>query len=261
MSMEIVNKAKIIRRALSNRLLALRQKPTRSYQQHQQCFVAKNGLEIGGPSRVFTKKGVFPVYPLVRQLDNCNFNSSTVWERSIQPGHTFVFDDCKSPGRQFITEATELHFLPADACDFVLSSHVLEHIANPIRALEQWIRLLKNQGLLVLLLPDKHRTFDHRRPITALQHMIEDYENHVEEDDTTHLPEILSLHDLSRDPEAGDFHAFEARALDNINNRCLHHHVFDVRSAVDLIEYTGLKVESAEEIRPHHILILGRKPL
>jgi SAM-dependent methyltransferase len=257
--MEVLNKAKIIKRALSNRLSAFGQGSAKSFQQHRLCFLDKNGIEIGGPSQVFSKRGIFPVYPLARHLDNCNFNSSTMWEGSIQAGHTFVFDKAKSPGRQLIAEATDLQNLPANAYDFVLSSHVLEHIANPIQALKQWICLLRNEGLLVLFLPDKYRTFDHRRPITSLEHMIEDYEKPVAEDDMTHLPEILSLHDLSRDPEAGDCHAFKARALDNLNNRCLHHHVFDIRSAVELVEYTGLRVENAEEIRPHHILILARK--
>lgn len=261
MPMEVVNKARIIKRALSNRLSAFWQGSARSYQQHRLYFLDKNGIEIGGPSQVFSKRGTFPVYLLARHLDNCNFNSSTVWEGSIQEERGFVFDKGKPSGRQFIAEATDLQFLPANAYDFVLSSHVLEHVANPILALNQWIRLIKNEGVLVLLLPDKHRTFDHRRPITPLEHMIEDYEKHVAENDLTHLPEILSLHDLSRDPEAGDCQAFRARALDNLNNRCLHHHVFDIRSAIDLVEYTGLRVENAEEIRPHHILILCRKSL
>jgi SAM-dependent methyltransferase len=259
MPMEIINRAKIIKRALSNHMWALWQKPASCYQQHRAYFLDKKGIEIGGPSQVFSKNGIFPVYTLARHLDNCNFCNSTVWEGRIQTGHTFVFDERKSPGRQFIAEATELHFLPTNAYDFVLSSHVLEHIANPIRALKQWIGLLKNEGLLVLLLPDKHKTFDHRRPVTILDHLIEDYENQIAEDDLTHLPEILSLHDLSRDPEAGNFNAFKARALDNINNRCLHHHVFDVHSAAKLMKYTGLRVEGAEEVAPHHILILGRK--
>lgn len=257
--MEIVNRSKIIKRALTNRLLALWQKPAAAYQMHQSYFLGLSGIEIGGPSQVFSKNGIFPIYTLVGHIDNCNFSSNTAWEEVIQPGHTFIFDKRKPPGRQFIAEATQLQFLPDETYDFVLSSHVLEHIANPIKALKQWIHLLKQEGLMVLLLPDKHRTFDHRRPVTNLNHIVEDYENQVAEDDLTHLAEILSLHDLTRDPEIGNFNAFKARALDNINHRCLHHHVFDVSLAARLVEYAGLRVESAEEIRPHHILIIARK--
>ncbi|MDO8754396.1 MAG: hypothetical protein Q7J80_10920, partial [Anaerolineales bacterium] len=79
------------------------------------------------------------------------------------------------------------------------------------------------------------------------------------ESDLTHLPDILALHDLKRDPEAGDIAAFKARSMLNIDNRCLHHHVFDTRLAVSLVEHVGLKVLAVEEIRPHHILLLAQK--
>jgi hypothetical protein len=54
------------------------------------------------------------------------------------------------------------------------------------------------------LLPDKRRTFDHRRPVTTLAHLIADLNADMAEDDLTHLPEILALHDLERDPDAGN---------------------------------------------------------
>lgn len=257
--MEIVNKIRVIRRALCTRLTALWQKPANTYYRHQTSFAGKTGIEIGGPSQVFSRNGIFPVYPVVQHLDNCNFSAQTVWAGSLQAGTKFVFDKHKPAGEQFIAEATNLDFLPASHYDFLLSSHVLEHIANPIRALQQWIRLLKVEGTLVLILPDRKKTFDHMRPVTHISHLIEDYENNVAEDDLTHLPEILSLHDLSRDPEAGSREAFKARGLKNKENRCLHHHVFDIRLAIELVEYVGLRVESVEEARPHHLLILGRK--
>ena len=141
----------------------------------------------------------------------------------------------------------------------ILTAHVLEHTANPILALSEWIRLLKDQGTLVLVLPHKDKTFDHRRPVTTLDHLIDDFKVGMAEDDLTHLPEILALHDLVRDPEAGDRATFKSRCLRNFDNRCLHHHVFDAQLAVDLAEYVGLKIQSVEEISPHHILLLAQK--
>lgn len=257
--MDVINRAKILKRALVNRLSALVQKPASAFHHHQESFLRKSGIEIGGPSQVFSGNGIFPVYPMVQHLDNCNFHDQTVWEGPIKTGANFVFDKRKAAGQQFIAEATALDFIPDGQYDFLLSSHVLEHIANPIEALQQWLRLLRNRGMIVLVLPDSRKTFDHRRPITPLSHMIADYEKGVAEDDLTHLPEILALHDLSRDPEAGNADIFKARALENLKNRCLHHHVFDIQSATGLIEFMGLRIESAEELPPHHILVLGRK--
>jgi SAM-dependent methyltransferase len=234
-------------------------KPSTLAVSYQDRFVGKSGIEIGGPSQAFSRRGVFPVYPLVGNLDNCNFGASTVWEGTLQQGKTFVFDPAKPAGEQYLAETTALGELPSGTYDFVLSSHMLEHTANPILALLEWKRLLVEGGTLVLLLPDKCHTFDHRRPVTTLAHLIDDFNAGMGEDDLTHLPEILALHDLERDPDAGDMEAFRARSLRNAQNRCLHHHVFDAHLVAELVEYAGLKVHAVEEINPHHILLLAQK--
>jgi SAM-dependent methyltransferase len=239
------------------RLLAVRAK---SYRAFESFFRGKKGIEIGGPSRVFARQNIFPVYPIAGDLDNCNFSGSTVWEGSIGLGQTFKFDRKKPPGRQFIAESTAMATVPSGTYDFVLSSHMLEHSANPILALTEWTRVLKDEGLLVMLLPHKDHTFDHRRPVTTLEHLIADFESGVGEDDLTHLPEILALHDLDRDPEAGDRAAFAARSLRNAENRCLHHHVFDLPLALGLVHHVGLRIMAAEEVAPMHIVVVAQKP-
>ena len=76
--------------------------------------------------------------------------------------------------------------------DFVLSSHNLEHFANPVKALKEWQRVLRPGGSLILVLPHYAKTFDHRRKLTPVAHMIEDFERNTQEDDLSHLEEILS---------------------------------------------------------------------
>jgi SAM-dependent methyltransferase len=248
-----------VTRAVVMRLRRLMAGHAESFHAYQQIFAGKTGIEIGGPSQVFTQGGIFPVYPVVGHLDNCNFGNDTVWEGDIKQGQTFQFDRRKPAGRQYILEATAIGCLNSGAYDFVLSSHVLEHVANPILAISEWMRVLADDGTLVLLLPDKKYTFDHRRPVTTMEHLIADFEAGVTEEDLTHLPEILALHDLKRDPEAGDSETFKGRSMRNVENRCLHHHVFDAELAVELVEYSGLEVHAVEEIYPHHILVLAKK--
>ena len=89
--------------------------------------------------------------------------------------------------------------------------------------------------------------------------LIDDFNKGVGEDDLAHLPEILALHDLELDPEAGNLAAFHARSARNSENRCLHHHVFDTRLAVSLIDYMGLQIKTIETIRPMHILVVAQK--
>jgi len=246
-------------RAIQLRLQKLLAGRTKSFLACESQFIGKTGLEIGGPSQVFARNGIFPVYPIARVIDNCNFCDITVWEGEIKQGQSFQFDRKKPKGRQYIAEATVMGCIASGTYGFVLSSHVLEHTANPILALSEWMRLLKNQGILVLLLPQKDKTFDHRRPVTTMEHLIADYNVGMPESDLTHMPEILALHDLERDPEAGDIASFQKRSMCNIDNRCLHHHVFDSVLALQLMDYMGMRVLSIEEILPFHILIVARK--
>ncbi len=80
---------------------------------------------------------------------------------------------------------------------------MLEHAANPLRVLYEWKRILKNSGTILIVLPHKAATFDHRRPSTSFEHIKADFDSNVDESDLTHLDEILALHDLKLDPWAG----------------------------------------------------------
>ncbi len=233
---------------------------------HAKCFriccgliAGKRGLEIGGPSPAFRRRGVLPVYARVGQLDNCNFSHQTTWEGTISEGATFQYHPRRPPGWQYVTEAADLTPIPAETYDFVLSSHTLEHIANPLRALTEWQRVLRPGGCLALIVPHKDGTFDHRRPVTTLDHLLTDFERHTTEADLTHLPEILALHDLSRDPWAGGPEAFRSRSERNLENRCLHQHVFTTELVVEMLDHMGWQIHAIEPRRPFDILALARK--
>lgn len=220
----------------------------------------KSGLEVGGPSEVFQgRRGILPLYPVVGSLDNCNFAASTVWQAAHVEGATFVFEPGRAPGRQFIAEASDLSAIPSARYDFVLSSHALEHCANGLKALGEWLRVLKEGGALVLLLPHREGTFDHRRPITPLEHFEADVRAGVGEDDMTHHDEILALHDLSLDPGGGTPEQFRERSARNLENRCFHHHVFDTGSALRLLDHAGVQLLAVETMAPFHIIAVARK--
>jgi SAM-dependent methyltransferase len=196
---------------------------------------------------------------VVGRLDNCNFAPSTVWQASHPEGQTFQFDPGRPTGWQFIAEASDLSAIASARYDFVLSSHALEHCANPLRALGEWLRVLQGGGALVLLLPHREGTFDHRRPVTALQHLVADERAGVGEDDLTHLGEILALHDLARDPGGGTPEQFRERSLHNVENRCFHQHVFDTALVVALLDHVGVQLLAVETMAPFHVIAAARK--
>ena len=215
----------------------------------------KCGLEIGGPTRRY--EGIFKLYDNIKSMDGVNFSSETIWEGAITEGDTFKYGNGRI-GRQYICEATDMNMIESNKYDFVLSCNNLEHIANPLKAISECLRVLKLGGLLLLMLPNKDSNFDHKRSVTKMKHLMDDYDNSVGEDDLSHLGEELLYHDLPMTPECGDRNFFMERSLNNFENRCLHHHVFDMNLLEEIFNYFKIEVVIRECI-PSDFIILGRK--
>jgi SAM-dependent methyltransferase len=215
-----------------------------------------HGIEIGGPSSCF--KTVLPIYRCVASLDGANFSTKTMWEGTIAHGGPFRYHRRQRPGKQIIAEATDLRGIPSNTYDFLISSNSLEHIANPLKALAEWVRVVKPDGVLVLVLPRNVSNFDHRRPATLIEHLREDHARDVGEDDLTHLDEILALHDLKMDPPAGTLAQFRERSLRNLDNRGLHHHIFDAGLIAEMIAAMGLQTLDISNTRTDYYA-LARK--
>jgi SAM-dependent methyltransferase len=222
-------------------------------------FIGKKGIEIGGPSQVFRKHEYLPVYPLAANVDGCNFSGTTVWEGLIAEGKTYSYQPGKQNGQQFICEGNNLEHIADGSYDFLLSSHSLEHFANPLKAVKEWLRVLKPGGTLLLVLPDKRFTFDRNRPVTTFDHIKWDFENNTTEHDLTHLTEILDLHDYTLTPEIRDREFYHERSLRNFENRCLHHHVFDNSLLKEVFGYFNITFVHEDFAPPFHLIMIGRK--
>ena len=83
-------------------------------------------------------------------------------------------------------DAETLDNISDNSYDFLISAHVIEHMKNPLFALEQWVRVIRPKGLLYLIVPDKRVTFDKKRVRTTLSHVILDYRRPSEHRDYEH---------------------------------------------------------------------------
>lgn len=103
------------------------------------------------------------------------------------------------PGKvDFLSSALALP-LPDGTLDYLCTSHVLEHIADPIAALLEWERVLRPGGFLYLVVPDMRRTFDHPRRVTPVPHLLDDFTTPASfERDAPHLHEFVHEIDWSR---------------------------------------------------------------
>jgi SAM-dependent methyltransferase len=206
----------------------------------------RSALEIGGPSNILGYGGPFPLYSCLASVDNCNYAERTLWH-----------SEAVNYRRTLICEGTEIA-LEDGTYDCVIASHCLEHIANPIKALLEWKRVLRQEGLLLLILPHRDFTFDSRRPVTTMEHMRQDFEHNTPETDLSHFGEVVALHDLSRDPPAGTREQFKARCLRNAEFRAIHHHVFVPETAAQLLTETEFSIV-AQDVQKSNIITLGKK--
>ncbi len=223
-------------------------------------FAGAHGIEIGGPSNPFKATGFMPVYSAARRVDVCNFSDRTIWEGTLASGFTFA-PEGRTIGMQYVCEGSNLSILPEGSYDFVLSCHNLEHFANPLKAVSEWLRILKGDGVLLLVLPDPARTFDRGRDVTRFDHLLKDFEENVGEDDQTHVPEVVERTDFSVYPKniAATTEEFAGLCRDNLNNRSMHHHVFDRDLLERIFDGFSLKTRFWAKVLPYHQVIVGQK--
>ncbi len=79
-----------------------------------------------------------------------------------------------------------------DSIDFAIASHVLEHLADPIGLLAEIHRVIHPGGILLIVLPDRHLTFDRHRPPTPIEHLVAEHRSGVTEVDDAHIEEFIS---------------------------------------------------------------------
>lgn len=220
-------------------------------------FPKRKTLEIGGPSnRLFVE--ILPVYKCLTDLDIINFSNDTVWSKFSEDNRMNYYKG--KSARTMVSDGLTLDNIQDETYELFLASHVLEHLANPLKALTNWLRVLKPQGILLLVLPKKETTFDHKRQITKFSLLLEKLKKNVGEDDLSSLPEILELHDLSRDLAAPqDPQKFKERCMNNFNNRTLHHHVFSMDLLHEIGDYFKLKFLGEVIYDNHDQIILFQK--
>jgi SAM-dependent methyltransferase len=148
--------------------------------------------------------------------------------------------------------------------DYLLSSHCLEHCPNTIKVLREWIRVLRSNGYLFLVLPHGERTFDRGRELTTLSHHIEDFDRNVSFEDMTHWPEFEKF----SIPQYNHAWIAEGTRPDGtidplwcVNHGAVHYHVWTQHEMSELLRYLGLSIAAIVECLPERLdsfAIVGR---
>jgi SAM-dependent methyltransferase len=95
----------------------------------------------------------------------------------------------EATGAQYYGDAGALPFRTS-SLDYVATSHVIEHVADPIAAFAEWCRVLRHGGIIYMVVPDRRLTFDHPRPLTTVEHMLDDHRRGTTQVDGTHIDDF-----------------------------------------------------------------------
>lgn len=133
-----------------------------------------------------------------------------------------------------ISDSERFPDVPDNSFDFVVANHVLEHVSNPIGALEEWHRILRPGGLLLMALPDKRFTFDRRRQRTSLAHLLSDYNSDLpaQQLNARHLLEWAQYVE-QLEPGTAQFERWVAGQLER--GYSVHNHVWIVQDVFDVL--------------------------
>jgi predicted SAM-dependent methyltransferase len=172
-------------------------------------YLRGSGLEIGAlhlPLRV-------PPQVTVRYVDR--LRADELRRRYPEYADRWIVDP------EVIDDAGTLGSVAGASQDFVIANHVLEHMENPIGALEAWLRVVRPGGVLYLAVPDKRRTFDAERPSTPISHLRRDHEEGPSWSRSQHYEEYARL--AERVPEDGVAARAEVLESEHVD---IHFHVW-----------------------------------
>jgi SAM-dependent methyltransferase len=179
------------------------------------------GMEIGALWRRF------PVHPKARvwyvdrsRLEDLKKQYADVGEKIFLP--------------DLVAEATELPVARA-SLDFLIASHVLEHLPFPLLALRAWYQALAPGGVLLLKVPDKRYTFDVRRSRTPISRLLAEYEHPELFDWRAHYTDWVENVDGRKPTEPELDQASEGLMTGAFN---IHYQVWIDEDLLEIVEFT-----------------------
>lgn len=133
-------------------------------------LIRGDGIEVGPGTNPFvlpdadTQVRYIEAAPLDEWIGN--------YGRALDP------DSLKSLWASYVIgDAVKLDVIPDGALDFIFSSHVFEHLSNPLGVLDNWRRKLRPGGLVAAVIPDLRYCFDLRQPPSTLTDWASEYES------------------------------------------------------------------------------------
>lgn len=129
-----------------------------------------------------------------------------------------------------VMEGDDLYLFKDDVWDYVLSSHVLEHFFDPIKAIEEWFRVIRPGGYIFMIVPNSRALPGEDRPCTVVQELVDRHEGRM-------LPEEVNM---------GGYQTSTVTGLPLGDHG--HWSVWDLKDFIPLCYYYGWKIVDSLEV-------------
>jgi predicted SAM-dependent methyltransferase len=145
--------------------------------------------------------------------------------RTLDPAHPWVHPV------DVIDDAQRLAKFEDESVDFVIAHHVIEHLEDPVAALEAFLRVLRPDGIAFITIPHARHTFDAARERTTVAHVLRDHREGPETSRRGHYEEWARFIDGITDPDV-----LAARVAEYAAQDYRHHlHVWEPESFLELL--------------------------
>jgi predicted SAM-dependent methyltransferase len=206
-------------------------------------YLRGEGIEIGAlyrPQRV-------PDGAHVRYVDHAGGDDLY----DIYPDHDWV----QPP--DVVDEAEHLREFEDESLDFVIANHVLEHVEDPIAALDTFMRVLRPGGIVFITLPDARHSFDQNRERTTVEHVLRDHREGPEVSRRRHYEEWAQFIEGIQGEQAIATRADEFAAAEERN----HFHVWEPDTFLELLFALDLpvQIEAVQATEPEFSVIFRKR--
>ncbi len=168
--------------------------------------------------------------------------------------------DVDLPHVDVVCDGERLSPVLSNTVSFVVANHVLEHCQNPLGAIEEWLRVVHEGGIVFMAIPDKRLCFDSERPATPLSHVLDEYEHGAEKNLRAHFEEWVALVEKVA-PDARD-----ARVEELISTGySIHFHAWSWTEMVEMLSCArdrlgfGFEVEALQRNGIEVVAVLKKK--
>lgn len=79
------------------------------------------------------------------------------------------------PHVDYVVKSDDYYRHVEDRFDYVIANHVIEHVDNPLEWVNDLAKLVHDDGVIFLTVPDKKYNFDRYRTDTSLSHLLADF--------------------------------------------------------------------------------------